>query len=544
VDSILNRGVSGSGEWIGIISPTLHDWNDLTNFAAYWGLSGYGLYYWPIDGGATDFGGQLEACLDGDVIMGQARSSNIVFFQSPNTGASLLNMYNTVCAANYSVLSNSWLWNETDLRVNFNAYLQSLEVACSQMAAQGIAHYNASGDWTAKPNGSDFAVHYPASSPNVTGVGGTDFLSDSGGYWASEQGWNAAGGGYSSQFNRPFWQTGNGVDTGVFRRQVPDISALSGINPGYWVMSNSGSWYQVYGTSAAAPLWSAVHLMLDDANGTRWGNLNQWYYWIGRNLNTMGNFVFHDMVAGDNGYPTTAGYDKVSGWGSADFGKLYADRFLKPNLAAYNPGGGFKDAIMIYSVAGNLVEPNTFHEGFTYYLISSQANYEYADSVACWVQYLKNGGHVGWMFYGPWPNSWFLYYYDGPTTTFSAGYNTVTTFVDGYNNMVSETNEMDNIYNRKIKVYPQLVSATCPSTRKGGLNLPVTLNFSSNLLSGKSITISSNNQNAIPNKTFTKVGVSSFIAGMATKTTPVNKVVTLVVKYGEMKQTLTVTLTP
>jgi subtilase family serine protease len=78
------------------------------------------------------------------------------------------------------------------------------------------------------------AVEFPASIPEVTGVGGTEFNEGIGTWWSgangpnlgsalgyiSEMAWNdtpqagqlaASGGGASSLFSKPSWQTGAGV---------------------------------------------------------------------------------------------------------------------------------------------------------------------------------------------------------------------------------------------------------------------------------------------------------------------------------------------
>ena len=92
--------------------------------------------------------------------------------------------------------------------------------------------------------GKGLAVNLPASFPEVTGVGGTQFNEGSGTYWAAKNGtdsssvlsyipetsWNetgdgsplgASGGGTSIYFGKPLWQTGAGVPNDN-ARDVPD----------------------------------------------------------------------------------------------------------------------------------------------------------------------------------------------------------------------------------------------------------------------------------------------------------------------------------
>src|SRR5262249_38721232 len=114
------------------------------------------------------------------------------------------------------------------------------------------------------------AVNYPASSPEVTGVGGTEFDEGGGNYWNGSNGpnggsaisyipetsWNdsaqrnqivAGGGGKSScanpgctGFPKPAWQVGTGVpNDGV--RDIPDVSfAASADHDGYMICDGGG----------------------------------------------------------------------------------------------------------------------------------------------------------------------------------------------------------------------------------------------------------------------------------------------------------------
>ena len=88
-------------------------------------------------------------------------------------------------------------------------------------------------------------VDFPASSPFVTSMGGTEFNEGAGTYWSTTNGttagsatsyipetvWNdsgtsglsAGGGGLSQIFSKPAWQVGNGVPADG-SRDVPDIS--------------------------------------------------------------------------------------------------------------------------------------------------------------------------------------------------------------------------------------------------------------------------------------------------------------------------------
>lgn len=115
----------------------------------------------------------------------------------------------------------------------------------------------------------------PASIPEVTGVGGTEFSEGSGQYWNSsnnadrasalsyipEIAWNdsaangspsASGGGGSAFFSKPSWQVGNGVPADG-KRDVPDVAwAASADHDGVLIYYN-GALNVFGGTSFGAP---------------------------------------------------------------------------------------------------------------------------------------------------------------------------------------------------------------------------------------------------------------------------------------------------
>ena len=135
-----------------------------------------------------------------------------------------------------------------------------------QANAQGITWVNASGDSGAADclqSGTGtgaLAVDAPASTPEVTGVGGTTLTESGSAYWSASNGtnsvsalsyvpeavWNdsstvgspaSGGGGASAFFLKPLWQTGAGVPNDG-ARSVPDVAlAASPQLNGYLVMN-------------------------------------------------------------------------------------------------------------------------------------------------------------------------------------------------------------------------------------------------------------------------------------------------------------------
>jgi subtilase family serine protease len=220
------------------------------------------------------------------------------------------------------------------------------------------------------------SVNYPASSPEVTGVGGNEFNEGSGTYWNGsdanggtavsyipEMAWNdttfngtlsASGGGASScglstlsgtctgGFPKPSWQTGTGVPADSVR-DVPDVAMSASADHDGYIVCDSGSCASgignspqiVGGTSASAPVFGGIVTLLNQfLGGSGLGNINSRLYQLAQNSS---NGVFHDVTTGNNivpcanpspncptkapfqfGYSATKGYDQVTGLGSLD----------------------------------------------------------------------------------------------------------------------------------------------------------------------------------------------------------------------------------
>jgi len=112
---------------------------------------------------------------------------------------------------------------------------------------------------TASAGDSGYGAQFPASSPHVVAVGGTN-LSKPNGVW-SETVWSGTGSGCSSVFAKPSWQT----DSGCGKRTVGDVAAVADPNTGvsvYWNGPGDNDdldWYVFGGTSVGAPIIAAAY---------------------------------------------------------------------------------------------------------------------------------------------------------------------------------------------------------------------------------------------------------------------------------------------
>ncbi|MDE3194750.1 MAG: Ig-like domain repeat protein, partial [Acidobacteriota bacterium] len=245
----------------------------------------------------------------------------------------------------------------------------SLRSIAQQANAQGITIVSASGDTGNAgcdlQNDLSFGTHgvqvqFPASLPEVTGVGGTMFDEGSGAYWnrsnsstggsalsyIPETAWNetsvsfglaASTGGASALYPKPAWQAGPGVAQDGMR-DVPDLSlAAAAAHDPYLVTFHGNSLYAVGGTSASTPSFAGILALLNQyavkqglQKSAGLGNINAQIYRMARSAPA----AFHDIVSGNNivpclqgspgcangsfGYDAGPGYDQVTGLGSID----------------------------------------------------------------------------------------------------------------------------------------------------------------------------------------------------------------------------------
>lgn len=175
---------------------------------------------------------------------------------------------------------------------------------------------------------------YPATSPNVTAVGGTELYTDDDGNWASEVAWQGSGGGVSQVFSEPLYQrflprSDQRILGG--HRGVPDLAADGGYNtPVICLVTNPFSGQLIFdlefGTSVAAPTWAGIVADLNRVAGRPLGFLNDKLYLLGALGLLRGGL--HDITVGNNtfddptiplhvpGYDATTGWDPVTGWGA------------------------------------------------------------------------------------------------------------------------------------------------------------------------------------------------------------------------------------
>lgn len=173
------------------------------------------------------------------------------------------------------------------------------------------------------------SVSYPASSPYVIAVGGTNLLTNSNFTYDYETAWEGGGGGVSGFETSPFWQayTGSGsVDIvpsaeGGYRG-VPDVAMCAG-GTGLAICSANiyvgGATELVGGTSLSSPLSVGSWARIESSHGNKLGFAGPLIYQLANGGPTPSSPYFNDVILGANGYGVALpGYDYTTGIGSWD----------------------------------------------------------------------------------------------------------------------------------------------------------------------------------------------------------------------------------
>lgn len=358
-----NAGYNGSGVTIAIVDaygdPFIQQ--ELNNFSAEFNLPSANVNEICVDGPCNYASGiaegwATEIALDVEWAHAMAPGARINLYVAANATFPLFDaVQKAVSDGVNSIISLSWGSPE-------NAFGQSGPVApiygenypwlnqvFQQAAAQGITVFASSGDWGAYDQSQGETAPYggavyPSTDPYVTGVGGTTlYMNSTSGYlqlpyanasgsYGAETAWSwsnsqdaATGGGYSTLFGVPSWQSGPGF-AGT-SRGAPDVGWDANPSTGVLVAISNGlgqpmTYYIVGGTSVGSPSWAGSLALIDQKAGGKLGSLNPAIYSI---LNNSGEYskAFHDITVGNNN-PNSAGvgWDPLTGVGTPDLSML------------------------------------------------------------------------------------------------------------------------------------------------------------------------------------------------------------------------------
>ena len=356
-------GLDGTGQSIAVVGQSDVQASDLTAFRTLSGLPANAPKMVLYGGGDPGFtSSELEGTLDLEWAGAIAPNATIDYVYGPDAFSAMVVAIEADLAP---IISVSYGLCE----VNFAT--SAFEALAQQANAQGITIVSASGDSGAA--GCDQqgvlpmatkgrSVSVPAAMPEVTSIGGTQFVEGTGAYWSNtnsansgsalsyipEVAWNessdlglfASGGGASRYFSKPAWQSGPGVPNDN-ARDVPDLAFSAASHDGYLVVYG-GQRASVYGTSCGTPSMAAIVALLNQyqiSSGTQktpgLGNINPQLYRLAQSQPS----AFQDTTSGDTtvpcaqgspdcalgsfGYPAGPAYDQATGLGSLNASTLF-----------------------------------------------------------------------------------------------------------------------------------------------------------------------------------------------------------------------------
>jgi len=238
-----------------------------------------------------------EISLDLDMVSATCPKCHILLVEATDqANANLGESVNTAVSLGATEVSNSYGDNQKTLN---EAQYDSL-----YYDHPGIPLTAGSGDFN---YGSKW--EYPAASPFVTAVGGTNLSKASNARGYTETVWKHDGSGCSFQEAKPSWQTEAGCTT----RMIADVAAVAADVAVYDTFQGKG-WAKFVGTSIATPIIASVYALA----GNRSSIKNPSFIYS----HVSGSTIF-DVMSGSNGtcsisYLCNAGpgYDGPTGWGT------------------------------------------------------------------------------------------------------------------------------------------------------------------------------------------------------------------------------------
>ncbi len=400
LQSLYAAGIDGTGQTIAVIGQTQISTTDIDAFRSAAGLpartSGN---FQPIVAAGTGTaavctGDEAEADLDLEWSEGVAKNATIKYvYAGLGTGSTCRRRTKDVFdALQYAItadvapiISISYGLCEAQLG---NTIALTMRQWAQQANAQGQTISGPSGDNGAADCDSGvafatqgLAVDVPASIPEVTGVGGTEFTGDPAAvvptgsncapataFWSgscdptpgignptgasalgpipettwndavTSQGFSSSGGGASLIFGKPSWQVGPGVPNDG-KRDVPDIAlSASPGHDGYLICSqdfftSGGSTAtsctsgfrasdqtlaRIGGTSAGAPTFAGILALINQATASNGlGNVNPMLYSLAANASSSN--AFNPVTSGSNKVPCTPGTRNCPSGGTIGF---------------------------------------------------------------------------------------------------------------------------------------------------------------------------------------------------------------------------------
>lgn len=245
-------------------------------------------------------------------------------------------------------LVHSVSYGNDEINQTSAAFMEAANAQFMKLGARGVSLLFASGDQgvygrSGQQSDGKFHPDFPAASPYITAVGGTDFAQKS--VIGAEKAWIDGGGGFSNTFAAPVYQkdvvasylaaasaAGKLPTASHFNstgRGYPDVAALAGDQNPYCYASTlffNSSMTSASGTSASCPvvagLFARLNALRAGSGKPPLGFLNPFIY--------KNPGAFNDVSLGVNtgegkeGFAAIEGWDAATGLGTPNFPKLKA----------------------------------------------------------------------------------------------------------------------------------------------------------------------------------------------------------------------------
>ena len=352
MDAITFNGVAGDGAGQTIAIVDAYDWpsmaTDMATFNSKMGLPSCTLVKVNQFGQTTGLpaadakgGWGVETAMDMEWAHAMAPKATLLLVEA--NSASDSDLYTAVDTARnwpgVTAVSMSWGGDESSTDAANDVHFTT------PAGHAGVTFFASSGDngKYASAGTTTVIAGYPAISPNVVAVGGTNLKTGAANAWSSETGWGngtsswssgGSGGGVSKYAAQPSYQKGvvpaSMSGTSSPKRTIPDIAADADPATGASICSSydytvSAPWDVIGGTSLSSPMWAGMMAVFNQgrsANGL--ASMDGRTEFLPK-LYTLPATDFHDITSGNNGYAAAAGYDLVAGLGSPIGTKLAAD---------------------------------------------------------------------------------------------------------------------------------------------------------------------------------------------------------------------------
>jgi hypothetical protein len=260
-------------------------------------------------------GWALEISLDIEVAHAVCQTCHIALVEADNGENANLEMAEDTAAEKIGATEISNSWGGEEPLTDSGAFNHPGTVITVATGDSGYLNWDMSQERAEKEGLKIGGVNYPASSPHVVAVGGTNLkLNGAGETWSEETVWADGGSGCSLNFKAQSWQSevpdwsSVGCGTGSeSKRAVADIAADADPYTGVavydsvpYVRPGSGlvhatvfDWTPIGGTSAASPIIASMFALAGGSHGVEYPAQTLYSH--------LGSASLHDVTEGANG---------------------------------------------------------------------------------------------------------------------------------------------------------------------------------------------------------------------------------------------------